>query len=110
MRRSRLVTLLAVGAALVVAVFASRSRPAVREVPELVRSDSVADPDAVGMCGMNRRTGQVEGRIEALVQREGRDRPHFRIRSLTNPSATYVMDPADVQVVECSDPQPTGRP
>jgi hypothetical protein len=86
---------------LALAVFMARSRPPRAAEPDLVRSDTIADPSAVGLCARNRESGAVEGRIEALVELEGSDRPHYRVRHLTNPGAVHIMNPAAVQVVKC---------
>lgn len=88
---------------LVFLALASRSRPAEVVEPEFVLSDSVADPQAVGMCAMSRATGAVEGNIVGLTGSEGEDFHQFRVRSRTNPGAEYVMDAAHVQVVNCDD-------
>jgi hypothetical protein len=61
---------------------------------ELIASDSVGDPRAVGMCAMNRETGEVVGVIVALSEPDAAGRRSFHVRSRRNPHAEYVMAPA----------------
>jgi hypothetical protein len=93
----------AVAVLLVFLVMATRSRPPAEIEYDIVYSDSVPDPSAVGMCALGRDSGTVEGEIIGLVERQGSDKQHFRIRSLTNPGAEYVMEAGYIQVVKCPD-------
>jgi hypothetical protein len=100
----RLRWLLAAAAVALLLIFlavATRSRPPVEIEYDIVYSDSIPDPRAIGMCAMGRASRTVEGQIVGLVERPGSDRHQFRIRSLTNPAAEYVMDASNVQVVKC---------
>jgi hypothetical protein len=91
----------AVALLLVFLTLATRSRPPVEIEYDIVYSDSVPDPRAIGMCAMGRASGTLEGQIVGLVERQGSNHHQFRIRSLTNPGAEYVMDAGSVQVVKC---------
>ncbi len=104
--RRRLVWAGAILLMLGVTLLVSRSRPArgtTAELPEMILSDSVPDPRAVGMCARSRKTGQVEGEIVGLVQREVAEQPQYRVRSREHPGAEYVMAGGMVQVVNCDD-------
>jgi hypothetical protein len=104
--RRRLLWAGAIVLTLVVAAAVSRSRPTpdVRaELPEMIFSDSVPDPRAVGLCARSRATGVVEGEIVGLVQRAPEEVPRYRVRSREHAGAEYVMEGAMVQVVKCED-------
>ncbi len=97
---------LAAAAAIVLIVFlamATRSRPPAVMEYDIVHSDSIPDPSAIGMCALGRASGTVEGEIVGLVERQGSEKQHFRIRSLTSPGAEYVMEAGSIQVVKCPD-------
>jgi hypothetical protein len=102
MKRLRLpLAAVALALLLIFLAIATRSRPPVEIEYDLVYSDSVPDPRAIGMCAMGRASGTLEGQIVGLVGRQGSDQHQFRIRSLANPGAEYVMDASSVQVVKC---------
>jgi hypothetical protein len=93
----------AVALLLVFLAMATRSRPPVEIEYDIVYSDSIPDPSAIGMCAMGRASGAMEGQIVGLVERAGSEKRQFRIRSLTSPGAEYVMEAGSVQVVKCPD-------
>jgi hypothetical protein len=103
-RKSVWIALGAMAVLLLVTVTATRSRPTEVVVPEMVFSDSVPDPRAVGMCARNRASGTIEGVIVGLVKTEASEKLQFRVRSDEHPGAEYVMPAASVQVVKCDDP------
>jgi hypothetical protein len=104
--RRRLIWVGSILLLLVVTLVATRSRPtrsATTELPEMILSDSVPDPRAVGMCARSRATGQLEGEIVGLVQREGSDQLQYRVQSREHRGAEYVMAGSMVQVVNCEE-------
>lgn len=83
------------------AVLCSRHTTRPEPEPRVIRSDSVADAAAVGMCALNRDTGNMEGRIVGIASPAPDEPARYRVRRLDNPAAEYLMFPTDVQVVRC---------